>query len=76
MRRSGATQQAGGEGEENDAIWEWRWGPRKVAEIGEVVIGRFIAEFMASAAEVLVGVVAREEALGVALATRRGVTRS
>ena len=46
----GATQQPGGGGEENDVVWEWRWGPRAAAEIGEVAVGRFVAEFMAERA--------------------------
>ena len=50
-RRAGAgtAQQAGG-GEENDVVWEWRWGPRAAAEIGEMAIARFVAEFMAERA--------------------------
>lgn len=48
----GATQQpgAGGGGEENDVVWEWRWGPRAAAEIGEAAVARFVAEFMAERA--------------------------
>ena len=50
-RRAGAgtAQQAGG-GEENDVVWEWRWGPRAAAEIGEMAVARFVAEFMAERA--------------------------
>ncbi|KAH9992547.1 MAGE family-domain-containing protein, partial [Russula compacta] len=47
----GATQQGGsGAGEESDVAWEWRWGPRALAEIGEVAVARFVAEFMAERA--------------------------
>ena len=48
-RGGGATQQGGG-GEDNDVAWEWRWGPRAMAEIGEAAIARFVAEFMAERA--------------------------
>ena len=48
-RPGGATQQANG-GEDNDVAWEWRWGPRAMAEIGEAAIARFVAEFMAERA--------------------------
>ena len=37
-------------GKENDVVWQWRWGPRAAAEIGEVAVGRSIAEFMAERA--------------------------
>ena len=30
--------------------WEWRWGPRAAAEIGEAAVARFVAEFMAERA--------------------------
>lgn len=46
----GATQQGGAGGEESDVAWEWRWGPRALAEIGEVAVARFVAEFMAERA--------------------------
>ena len=48
-RPGGATQGSGG-GEDNDVAWEWRWGPRAVAEIGEEAIAHFVAEFMAERA--------------------------
>lgn len=48
-RAGGATQGSGG-GEDNDVAWEWRWGPRAMAEIGEEAIARFVAEFMAERA--------------------------
>jgi len=51
---AGATQQPGGGygsvDEENDVVWEWRWGPRAVAEIGEAAVARFVAEFIAECA--------------------------
>jgi melanoma-associated antigen len=47
-RGGGATQQGGGE--DNDVAWEWRWGPRAAAEIGETAVARFVAEFMAERA--------------------------
>src|SRR5580698_9946122 len=49
---AGATQQpgGGGGGDENDVRWEWRWGPRAAAEIGEAAVARFVAEFMAERA--------------------------
>ncbi|KAI9432402.1 MAGE-domain-containing protein [Lactarius indigo] len=46
----GATQAGGAGGEENDVVWEWRWGPRAAAEIGEAAVARFVAEFMAERA--------------------------
>jgi hypothetical protein len=48
-RTGGATQGIGG-GEDNDVAWEWRWGPRAMAEIGEEAIAHFVAEFMAERA--------------------------
>lgn len=48
-RTGGATQGSGG-GEDNDVAWEWRWGPRAMAEIGEEAIAHFVAEFMAERA--------------------------
>ena len=48
-RTGGATQGSGG-GEDNDVAWEWRWGPRAIAEIGEEAIAHFVAEFMAERA--------------------------
>ena len=47
-RAGGATQGSGGG--EDDVAWEWRWGPRAMAEIGEAAIGHFVAEFMAERA--------------------------
>lgn len=49
-RPGGATQQGSGGGEDNDVAWEWRWGPRAMAEIGEAAIARFVGEFMAERA--------------------------
>ena len=48
-RPGGATQGSGG-GDDNDVAWEWRWGPRAMAEIGEDAIAHFVAEFMAERA--------------------------
>ena len=36
---------AGG-GEEEGETYEWRWGPRAMAEVGEMGVARFVAEFM------------------------------
>ncbi|KAI0260610.1 MAGE family-domain-containing protein [Gloeopeniophorella convolvens] len=36
-----------GHGDDDGAAWEWRWGPRAHAEVGEAAVGRFVAEFMA-----------------------------
>ena len=44
-----ATQQNGA-GEDSDVAWEWRWGPRAMAEIGEAAVAHFVAEFMAERA--------------------------
>ena len=49
-RPGGPTQQGSGGGEDNDVAWEWRWGPRALAEIGEAAIAHFMAEFMAERA--------------------------
>jgi hypothetical protein len=46
-RGDGATQQVGGGGEDNDVAWEWLWGPRTAAEIGEAAVAQFVAELMA-----------------------------
>ncbi|KAI0295323.1 MAGE family-domain-containing protein, partial [Multifurca ochricompacta] len=46
----GGAAQGGGGGEENDVAWEWRWGPRAAAEIGEAAVAQFVAEFMAERA--------------------------
>ena len=35
----------GGDGAD-EAQWEWRWGPRAAAEVGEQAIAKFIGEFM------------------------------
>ena len=43
MRRSRLVER----GKENGVVWEWRWGPRAAAEIGEVAVGWFVAEFIA-----------------------------
>jgi melanoma-associated antigen len=40
--RAAAAKQGGAE----DAQYEWRWGPRASAEIGELGIARFVADFM------------------------------
>ena len=37
----------GGDADDESATYEWRWGPRAHAEIGERAIAEFIAEFMA-----------------------------
>ncbi|KAH9168580.1 MAGE-domain-containing protein [Lactarius sanguifluus] len=39
----GAAQNAGA-ASENDTVWEWRWGPRAAAEIGEAAVARFVAD--------------------------------
>ena len=49
-RAGGTTQQGGAGGEDNDVAWEWRWGPRAAAEIGEAAVAQFVAEFMAERA--------------------------
>lgn len=43
-RASAATQAANG-GDEA-VVYEWRWGPRALAEVGEQDVGRFVADFM------------------------------
>ncbi|KAI0791274.1 MAGE family-domain-containing protein [Abortiporus biennis] len=32
--------------QEDNANYEWRWGPRSMSEVGEVGIAKFVAEFM------------------------------
>jgi len=44
------TQQGTAGGEDAGVMWEWRWGPRAMAEIGETAVARFVAEFMAERA--------------------------
>ena len=29
-----------------DEVWEWRWGPRAAAEVGEQAVAQFVADFM------------------------------
>lgn len=43
-RGPGAAQ--GGAGDDGGAVFEWRWGGRAMAEVGEKAIARFVAEFM------------------------------
>ncbi|EED83309.1 predicted protein [Postia placenta Mad-698-R] len=43
-RGPGAAQ--GGAGDDGGAVFEWRWGGRAMAEVGEKAIARFMAEFM------------------------------
>jgi hypothetical protein len=40
----------GGAADDDGAQFEWRWGPRAHAEVGEAGVGRFVAEFMAERA--------------------------
>ncbi|KAK7696489.1 hypothetical protein QCA50_001146 [Cerrena zonata] len=40
------TSGGGWGGDEDDNQYEWRWGPRAFAEVGEVAIAQFVAEFM------------------------------
>jgi hypothetical protein len=44
--RGGASQATQAQDDEG-GVYEWRWGPRAFAEVGEKAIARFIAEFMA-----------------------------
>lgn len=37
---------AGAGGQDEGTKWEWKWGPRAHAEVGELAIARFVAEFM------------------------------
>lgn len=32
--------------DEEDAVYEWKWGPRAHAEVGEEAVAQFIGEFM------------------------------
>ncbi len=48
--RTGGAMQQGNGGDEGDVAWEWRWGPRAMAEIGETAVAHFVAEFMAERA--------------------------
>lgn len=41
-RAAAGTQAANGE----EAVFEWRWGARAYAEVGEADVARFVAEFM------------------------------
>ncbi|KAI0686462.1 MAGE family-domain-containing protein [Cytidiella melzeri] len=44
--RAPAGTQRGAGGEDEGDTWEWKWGPRAMAEIGEADMARFVAEFM------------------------------
>ena len=46
--RGPASTQRGGDGgiDDEGIVWEWKWGPRAMAEVGEANIAKFIAEFM------------------------------
>lgn len=50
--RKGTKRGRGGAGAANDdgtlAAYEWRWGPRALAEVGERAVAQFVAEFMAA----------------------------
>ncbi|KAI0033586.1 MAGE family-domain-containing protein [Vararia minispora EC-137] len=48
--RSGASQATQAADDESGA-YEWRWGPRAFAEVGEKAVARFIGEFMTEARE-------------------------
>lgn len=37
-----------GGGEDGDASFEWKWGTRAIAEIGEEGVGAFVVDFMDS----------------------------
>lgn len=37
-------------GEEDGSVWEWRWGPRAMSEVGEADVARFVVEFMTETA--------------------------
>lgn len=39
---------AAGGGEDGDTSFEWKWGTRAIAEIGEEGVGAFVADFMES----------------------------
>lgn len=45
-RGRGPTASQRNGGEEEGVTWEWKWGPRATAEVGEAGIAHFIAEFM------------------------------
>lgn len=45
--RGGQSQSQARNGEgDGDAAFEWRWGPRATAEVGEMGIGKFVADFL------------------------------
>ena len=46
--RNIALSQGGSRGDTNHEDWEFRWGPRAKAEVGEVGVANFLAEFMAT----------------------------
>lgn len=43
---AGASQHPNGEAGADAKQFEWRWGPRAIAEIGEQAVARFVADFM------------------------------
>ena len=46
--RNVASTQGGSQADVNHDDWEFRWGPRAKAEVGEVGVANFLAEFMAT----------------------------
>ncbi|KAI0089714.1 MAGE family-domain-containing protein [Irpex rosettiformis] len=58
----GGTQRPGGGNDENEGdTWEWKWGMRAMAEVGEVGVARFVAEFMVDGSMVGAGEEEEEE---------------
>jgi melanoma-associated antigen len=46
-KRGGGKRGRNAATDDDNVQYEWRWGPRAHAEIGEAGIGKFLAEFMA-----------------------------
>ncbi|KAF7792012.1 hypothetical protein EIP86_003039 [Pleurotus ostreatoroseus] len=49
-KKRGRVQVGASRGENDDIVWEWRWGPRAGSEVGETDIANFVVEFMTKTA--------------------------
>lgn len=45
-RGRGGQSQSQAHDDDGQAAFEWRWGPRAMAEVGELGIGKFVADFL------------------------------
>jgi phage terminase small subunit len=55
VAKKGGVKRGRNANDEDNAQYEWRWGPRAHAEVGEQGIARFMAEFMVEQYELEAG---------------------